>query len=156
MAATPALPTTYNYPHEDYEEASTTTTADCGCLRRFRFGLYAKEESNSYLLHEEEGGVAAPLIKGAWLFVNLKKLRDFSELVAGPKWKKIVRKIGKININYKTTARFQYSPESYALNFAGGGDRPEDDDDLLHSFSTRFAPAGFSISTDQQKESCAK
>ncbi|KAL7137836.1 hypothetical protein ABFS83_10G120700 [Erythranthe nasuta] len=146
MAATPAFSTTYNYPHEDYEEAST---AGCGCLRRFCFGLYAKEESNSYLLPQEEGGASAPLI-------NLKKLRDFSELVAGPKWNNFVRKIGnKIcsckKYNYKTTAQFRYSPESYVLNFAGGGDRPEDDNDLLHSFSARFAPVDFSISTDQQR-----
>ncbi|KAI3443951.1 hypothetical protein Pfo_000616 [Paulownia fortunei] len=127
---TAVFPTTYNDAVDDYEEA--VAASGCGCFRRFCFG-WDDGESRSYLLQEKEG-------------------EEFSELVAGPKWKNLVRKINKIcnpRKYNKPTIQFQYSPESYALNFAGG-DQEEEDGNLLHSFSTRFAP-GFSINDQQRR-----
>ncbi|KAL0451764.1 UNVERIFIED_CONTAM: hypothetical protein Slati_1154500 [Sesamum latifolium] len=119
----------------------------CGCFRRFCFG-WDDVESRSHLLQERQEGVPH---KEAWIVVRLKKLRELSEVLAGPKWKNLIRRIGKIcklrKHSKSTTLQFQYSPESYALNFAGNDE--EEDEIILHSFSVRFAP-GFAVS-DQHK-----
>ncbi|KAL8037416.1 hypothetical protein ABFX02_11G038200 [Erythranthe guttata] len=117
----------------------------CGCFRRFCFG-----GSRSSLLREKGTAGGSP-----WLVEKLKKLKELSEMVAGPKWKNFVRRIGKVfspakkHSNTQQNAQFQYSPESYALNFSGGGDSEdhggggeEEEGNLLHSFSSRFASAG--------------
>ncbi|KAK4431816.1 hypothetical protein Salat_0943700 [Sesamum alatum] len=114
----------------------------CGCFRRFCFGWDDGGESHNYLLQgrgERRGH------KEAWVAAQLKKLKEFSELVAGPKWKNFIRKIGRIfkhnnnnNNSNKQRMDFQYSPQSYALNFVGDRDE-EEDGNLQHSFSTRFA-----------------
>ncbi|PIN20308.1 hypothetical protein CDL12_06988 [Handroanthus impetiginosus] len=142
---TPVFPTTY--AARDHHDDTAATTG-CGCFRRFCFGR-DEDESYSYLLREREGRVPH---KEFWILTILKKLKELSELVAGPKWKNLIRKIGKIcnSRKYnKPTMQFQYSPETYALNFAG--DHQEDDANLLHSFSTRFAPPGFP-GVDQQRK----
>ncbi|KAK4414966.1 hypothetical protein Salat_2603600 [Sesamum alatum] len=134
----PAFPTDHN------EEAGDA--GGCGCFRRFCCG-WDDVESRSYLLQEKEEG--APH-KEPWIVARLKKLRELSELLAGPKWKNLIRRIGKIcklRKHNKPTMQFQYSPESYALNFAG--DDQEEDEIILHSFSVRFAP-GFAVN-DQPK-----
>lgn len=62
------------------------------------------------------------------------------------------QKMGKICSPKKSkhsTVNFQYSPKSYALNFAG--DDREDNLDLLQSFPTRFAPA-FVINDNQTRK----
>ncbi|KAI3446815.1 hypothetical protein Pfo_003480 [Paulownia fortunei] len=131
---------------DDYPEASVG--GGCGCFRRFCFGL-DEGESHNHLLQERGGGRGVH--KEAWLVAQLKKLKQISELVAGPKWKNMIRKIGKLcnpkKYNTQNT-QFQYSPESYALNFAGGEDH-EEDGTLLHNFSSRFAP--HALISDQQR-----
>lgn len=124
---TPVFPSTGG--DDDYDEAAAAT--GCGCFRRFCLGR-DDDESHSYLLREKEGQ------QEAWFVAKLRKLKESSEVVAGPKWKNLIRKMGRTLNPNKTAQRFQYSPESYALNFAA------DDAQLLHSFSTKFAP-GFSI-----------
>lgn len=64
---------------------------------------------------------------------KLKKVKEVSEMVAGPKWKTFIRKMGGYLKGKKQRNRFQYDPESYALNFDG-----EDDGPPL-GFSARFA-----------------
>lgn len=126
---TPVFPSTGG--DDDYDDA--VAASGCGCFRRFCFGR-DEDESHSYLLREKEGQ------KEAWLVAKLRKLKEFSEVVAGPKWKNLIRKIGRTlnsRKENKSAEQFQYSPESYALNFA------DDDAELLHSFSTRFAPRIF-------------
>ncbi|KAG8367520.1 hypothetical protein BUALT_Bualt16G0080400 [Buddleja alternifolia] len=126
--------------HEGYED----TAAESGCFRRFCFG-WDDGESHNYLLQERSG-----LHKETWPVDKFKKMKEFSELVAGPKWKNFIRRIGRFcnPRKYKTTP-FQYSPESYALNFAGDNQEQEEDDGLMHSFSSRFAPHAFI--SDQQR-----
>lgn len=72
----------------------------------------------------------------------LKKVREWSELVAGPKWKTFIRRFNKSR-GLKGGARFQYDPVSYALNFDEGqgpnGLLVGDDDRFYRDFSSRFA-----------------
>lgn len=119
--------------HEDYDESGR------GCFRRFCFGG-DKDEGRSYLLGDEEAGKPE-----WWLVAKLKKVRELSEVVAGPKWKNLIRKMGRICNSRKTAVESRYSPESYALNFSGA------DEQLLHSFSTRFASGSF-INDHQRRQ----
>ncbi|EYU23644.1 hypothetical protein MIMGU_mgv1a024779mg [Erythranthe guttata] len=93
--------------------------------------------SRSSLLRERGTGGGSP-----WLVEKLKKLKELSEMVAGPKWKNFVRRIGKFcspkkHVNStQQNAQFQYSPESYALNFSGGDN--SEDHALLHCLILRL------------------
>jgi hypothetical protein len=54
---------------------------------------------------------------------KLKKVKEASEIVAGPKWKTFIRKIGAyIKKRKQRNNQAQYDAESYTLNF----DREED------------------------------
>ncbi|KAJ1696136.1 hypothetical protein LUZ63_004648 [Rhynchospora breviuscula] len=82
------------------------------------------------------------------------KIREWSELVAGPRWKTFIRRFnrnGRFGLAPYTptptptparfgSARFQYDPLSYAMNFdEGHGASPEGDYTGYRDFSTRFA-----------------
>ncbi|XP_060206511.1 uncharacterized protein LOC132634247 [Lycium barbarum] len=67
----------------------------------------------------------------------VKKLREWSEIVAGPRWKTFIRRFNR-NKN-GTHAKYQYDPLSYALNFDEGNNGEEDDEYGLRDFSTRYA-----------------
>lgn len=74
----------------------------------------------------------------SWLVRQVKKLREVSEIVAGPKWKNFLRKIGAyLNDNKRTD--FQYDSFNYTLNFDDGNLNDEDYGVNL-GFSSRFAP----------------
>ncbi|XP_055827018.1 uncharacterized protein LOC129895336 [Solanum dulcamara] len=66
----------------------------------------------------------------------LMKLREWSEIVAGPRWKTFIRRFNR-NKN-GTQGKFQYDPLSYALNF-DEGNNGEEDEYGLRDFSTRYA-----------------
>ncbi|XWS70793.1 hypothetical protein CRYUN_Cryun03dG0079400 [Craigia yunnanensis] len=73
-----------------------------------------------------------------WWKSKLKKLKEVSEKLAGPKWKNFIRKMSGYCSKRKTQKnRFQYDPYSYALNFDDGADK--EGDDLLQDFSSGFA-----------------
>ncbi|XVF88231.1 hypothetical protein PTKIN_Ptkin19aG0033400 [Pterospermum kingtungense] len=94
------------------------------CLKWRRNGM---DETDDSLLHHRGEH------KERWWKSKVKKLKEVSEKLAGPKWKNLIRKISGYCNNRKTQKnRFQYDPYSYALNFDKDGD-----DDLL--FSSRFA-----------------
>lgn len=86
----------------------------------------------------------------------LKKLRDWSEVVAGPRWKTFIRRFSRSRSiggaagagggahDQSRPGRFNYDPMSYALNFdEGPGHDPHlDDEDYFRryrSFSVRHA-----------------
>ncbi|XP_073005509.1 uncharacterized protein [Typha latifolia] len=74
----------------------------------------------------------------------LMKVREWSELVAGPRWKTFIRRFNRNPRHHggagAGSARFQYDPLSYALNFdEGHGASPEGDYVGYRDFSARFA-----------------
>ncbi|CAK9162819.1 unnamed protein product [Ilex paraguariensis] len=68
----------------------------------------------------------------------LKKVREWSELVAGPKWKTFIRQFNK---HRAKQGKFQYDPLSYSLNFdEGPGQNGHlEDDRVFRDFSSRYA-----------------
>ncbi|CAA0823409.1 Unknown protein [Striga hermonthica] len=68
----------------------------------------------------------------------LKKVREWSELVAGPKWKTFIRRLNRAGARSKA-GKFNYDPLSYALNFDEGQNGQFEDDRIFWDFSTRYA-----------------
>ncbi|KAJ8427316.1 hypothetical protein Cgig2_030581 [Carnegiea gigantea] len=72
-----------------------------------------------------------------------KKIREWSEIVAGPKWKTFIRRFNRNNHhrhrNHVAAGKFQYDPLSYALNFDEGPTQIEEEYDHFPDFSSRFA-----------------
>ncbi|KAK7265707.1 hypothetical protein RJT34_33330 [Clitoria ternatea] len=70
----------------------------------------------------------------------LKKLREWSEIVAGPRWKTFIRRFNRHRASKRmTTPKYQYDPMSYALNFDEGRNGDFTDEATLRNFSTRYA-----------------
>ncbi|XP_057793320.1 uncharacterized protein LOC131009938 [Salvia miltiorrhiza] len=69
-----------------------------------------------------------------------KKVREWSELVAGPKWKTFIRRFNRVPPRSKL-GKFQYDPCSYALNFdQGPGQNGQlEDDGVFRDFPSRYA-----------------
>ncbi|KAJ6415475.1 hypothetical protein OIU84_004299 [Salix udensis] len=80
----------------------------------------------------------------SWWFQGWMKIREWSELVAGPKWKTFLRRFNKKpgggNPPY---GKFQYDPSSYALNFDEGAKLYEDDDLLGKGVFVQVLPPTF-------------
>ncbi|WJX88636.1 hypothetical protein P8452_70704 [Trifolium repens] len=69
----------------------------------------------------------------------LKKLRDWSEIVAGPRWKTFIRKFNHHRSSRRmANSKYQYDPLSYALNF-DEGQNEDSHDEGFRNFSTRYA-----------------
>ncbi|KAK6944400.1 hypothetical protein RJ641_025502 [Dillenia turbinata] len=123
---------------DDYEDAATNS--GCGnCFGRFlSFNNYRRVNNNNNNNKDQKG-----VEKESWVSEKLKKLKEFSELIAGPKWKTFIRKLGGYCNNRKSKrskTQFQYDAQSYALNFDDDNGADGDDDyRLFHSFSARFA-----------------
>ncbi|KAJ6701437.1 NHL DOMAIN PROTEIN [Salix koriyanagi] len=76
----------------------------------------------------------------SWWFRGWMKIREWSELVAGPRWKTLLRRFNKKPGGGVQYGKFQYDPSSYALNFDQGSKRRHADDDLFgRSFSSRYS-----------------
>ncbi|KAL5200087.1 hypothetical protein ABZP36_021290 [Zizania latifolia] len=71
----------------------------------------------------------------------LMKVWEWSELVAGPRWKTFIRRFRRSPRHHGDSGRLNYDPLSYALNFdeGHGSCRLEDDYHGYCDFSTRFA-----------------
>ncbi|CAD5177180.1 uncharacterized protein LOC135641501 [Musa acuminata AAA Group] len=73
----------------------------------------------------------------------LTRVREWSELVARPRWNAFIRHFRRHRHGggwRVASARFQYDPLSYALNFdEGHGECPEEEYMGYRDFSTRFA-----------------
>lgn len=151
-----------------YEEDVATGAGGWGCFRFFCFGSsnsargagertqFLQQSTAGSDHHHQQQSAADDQYphKETWLVVRLKSLKEFSELVAGPKWKNFIRKFSKKLPRKYSTTTTQYDPRSYALNFNDGVDDDEDDDGfLLRNFSTRFAPPvpAAAGTTDQQR-----
>ncbi|KAK7388549.1 hypothetical protein VNO78_23368 [Psophocarpus tetragonolobus] len=120
---------------EGGEEAGSSGCG-CGCFQGF--GLKKWWEG-----HEEEGkGLLEQKGEGeSWVVEKLRKAKEASEVIAGPKWKNFIRKISGYGKKVKQQRnRFQYDEHSYALNFNSGAQ--SEDEGMPHSFSARFAAPG--------------
>ncbi|XP_010550111.1 PREDICTED: uncharacterized protein LOC104821066 isoform X2 [Tarenaya hassleriana] len=93
-----------------------------------------------------------------WWIRGWRKLREWSELVAGPKWKTFIRRLGRHRscCGGGISARpdhgtYRYDPLSYSLNFDDGGAGPNghfDDGVPYRDFSARFTgPPSLPVST---------
>ncbi|TKY73058.1 hypothetical protein E2542_SST01805 [Spatholobus suberectus] len=85
--------------------------------------------------HEESKGLVEQRAD-SWLSCKLRKMKEVSEVIAGPKWKTFIRKISGYGRKQQKN-RFQYDEHSYALNFNSGAQ--SEDDEMPPSFSARFS-----------------
>ena len=124
---------------DEYYGEELVQTSSCGCF----WGLYSRvvpcgRNNNGirgrYLLQQGEAA------RESWLVQNVKKVRELSEVLAGPKWKNFIRSIG--SIYKKRRVQAQYDPQSYALNFDEGVGREVENPAYLH-----FSSAGYAAST---------
>ncbi|KAI3726955.1 hypothetical protein L1987_66762 [Smallanthus sonchifolius] len=72
----------------------------------------------------------------------LKKIREWSEIVAGPRWKTFIRRFNRSKSLGRQASKFQYDPLSYALNFDQGplqsGDPEAENEYMIRNFSSRY------------------
>ncbi|KAL8042054.1 hypothetical protein ABFX02_09G025200 [Erythranthe guttata] len=87
----------------------------------------------------------------------LMKIREWSEIVAGPRWKTFIRRFNR-NRSGSRAANFQYDPLSYAMNFDEGpgqgqnGQLDEEGEDGYYygsrNFSSRYAKGSMDLGKD--------
>ncbi|KAL4650781.1 hypothetical protein ACB092_01G113100 [Castanea dentata] len=99
---------------EDYEEIGTSSC--CGCFQGLK-----KED---------------------WLVNKMRQVKEFSELLGGPKWKNFIRLFSMHGINKKRRVQFQYDLQNYALNFDDGINGEVEDDAYLDFMPQYVAPLG--------------
>nr|XP_010942183.1 uncharacterized protein LOC105060257 [Elaeis guineensis] len=79
--------------------------------------------------------------KGRWWWTTglkaLMKLREWSEKLAGPRWKTFIRRVGRHT--RRPGSRFGYDPLSYALNFDDGMDNETEDAVARRGFPALYA-----------------
>ncbi|KAK7329991.1 hypothetical protein VNO77_24175 [Canavalia gladiata] len=136
MAAYEGRPLVMEMEREEDLEGSSSSGCGCGCGCFKGFGLkwwrQGHDEEDKRLLEQKGEGES-------WMVEKLKKLKEVSEVIAGPKWKTFIRKISGYGKKHQRN-RFQYDEQSYALNFNSGAQ--SEDEFLPHSFSSRFAAPG--------------
>lgn len=104
----------------------------CGCFRGLCFDW---RRQGRYLLQQQED---EEVIREIWLRERAKKIKEFSEVVAGPKWKNIIRRLSLNNKKRPASKmQFHYDPQSYKLNFDDGINGDFDDGHV--GFSARYA-----------------
>ncbi|XP_004514062.1 uncharacterized protein [Cicer arietinum] len=112
---------------EDFSDHQEASGCGYGCFHVLGVRWWQGHEEGKGLLEQKED---------LWWSCKLRKIKEVSEVIAGPKWKTFIRKIsGYVKKQQKN--RFQYDEQSYALNFSSGAQ--SEDDGLPHSFSVRFS-----------------
>ncbi|CAH8338436.1 unnamed protein product [Eruca vesicaria subsp. sativa] len=111
----------------------------CSCFPTFRsktspavWGRIRTVDDNNHIPDEPRWWKRAAL-----------KIREWSEIVAGPRWKTFIRRFNRDprrGRDWDAGEKFQYDPLSYSLNF----DDDDEDDEYVgvggyRSFSTRYA-----------------
>ncbi|KAJ7945894.1 NHL domain protein [Quillaja saponaria] len=134
---------------EERSNSLLANTRCCFCLPCFRsrrssstvgFSWWGRVGSNSGS-YQNEDKWWSPGVK------SFKKIREWSELVAGPKWKTFIRRFNRNRSGVVggggRHGKFQYDPLSYALNFDEGprenANLDGDEYDGFRNFSTRYA-----------------
>ncbi|CAK8563524.1 unnamed protein product [Lathyrus sativus] len=119
---------------QDFEDVSGYGCG-CGFFRVFTSEWWRRnDEEGKHLLDEKSEGIRG---EDTWMMEKLKKMKETSEVIAGPKWKTFIRKISGYGKKQQKN-KFQYDEHSYALNFNSGA-QSEDEEYLPPSFSTRFS-----------------
>ncbi|KAK9278818.1 hypothetical protein L1049_028397 [Liquidambar formosana] len=140
---------------EELESAHNEETANvlfskrcCCCIPFFR-----PQRSRTAGLGLWENARAAENEERWWTrgFKAVKKVREWSELVAGPRWKTFIRRFNRTRSGGGGSrhGKYQYDPLSYTLNFDEGPGQNGyfDDDDDSRGFSARYAPVPVSAKT---------
>ncbi|KAL3343003.1 hypothetical protein AABB24_026850 [Solanum stoloniferum] len=138
----PEFSHTYTEPSEETSEKLFQKRRCCFCFPSSSGSGGLKWWRKEQTEQVKEGSVWAKGINA------LMKLREWSEIVAGPRWKTFIRRFNR-NKN-GAQGKFQYDPLSYALNFDEGNNNGEEDEYGLRDFSTRYAsiPASARASLD--------
>ncbi|XP_059624725.1 uncharacterized protein LOC132267603 [Cornus florida] len=121
----------------DYDdEMQEMAFAKRGCC--FCIPCFSSERSTGSLWWER---ITTAEKEEKWWAKGLTKMRGWSELVAGPRWKTFIRRFNKNRNSGRSNSKFQYDPLSYALNFdEGPGQNGNSDCDYpVCDFSTRLA-----------------
>ncbi|MED6145434.1 hypothetical protein PIB30_025260 [Stylosanthes scabra] len=134
----------YSSSSDDHPEPGSMCGS--GCFQVF--------ELRQWRSHGEGRGLAEQNGE-SWLRCRLRKMKEISEVIAGPKWKTFIRKLSVYGKKQQRKNMFQYDEHSYALNFNSGV--PSEDEDMPPSFSARFsapfaAAAGHGGQTEQRFE----
>ncbi|CAN6801234.1 unnamed protein product [Brassica oleracea var. botrytis] len=97
-----------------------------------------------------------------WWIRGWRKTRQWSEVVAGPRWKTFIRRFGRnhccggcagnsdgaITPNRSEQGKFRYDPLSYSLNFDDGKQTGHFEDEFPYRYySKRFAAPSLPVST---------
>ncbi|CAJ1975584.1 unnamed protein product [Sphenostylis stenocarpa] len=128
MAASEGRPLVEAVEHkEDLYDHQELSGCGYGCFRGF--GL-------SWCRGYEEGKDQVEQRGDSWVSCKLREMKEFTEVIAGPRWKTFIRKISGYGRKQQKN-RFQYDEHSYALNFNSGAQ--SEDDDMPPSFSARFS-----------------
>ena len=80
--------------------------------------------------------------KEDWLVNKIRQVKQFSELLGGPKWKNFIRLFSMHGINKKRRVQFQYNLQNYALNFDDGINGEVEGDAYLDFMLRYVAPLG--------------
>lgn len=82
-----------------------------------------------------------------WWSRGFMRVREWSEIVAGPRWKTFIRRFNRNRSGgFRHAGKYQYDPLSYALNFDEGQEQNGDFQgdgayDGFRNFSARYAAA---------------
>ena len=132
------LPVEENDYVEDYEEIGTSSC--CGCFQGLRFRWFPNDNGGGtyrYLIRQQGGEK-----REDWLVNKMRQVKQFSELLGGPKWKNFIRLFSMHGINKKRRVQFQYDLQNYALNFDDGINGEVEDDAYLDFMLRYVAPLG--------------
>ncbi|XP_004501949.1 uncharacterized protein [Cicer arietinum] len=93
-----------------------------------------------------------------WCSRGFMRVREWSEIAAGPRWKTFIRRFNRNRSGgFRHAGKYQYDPLSYSLNFDEGpgqnGDFEDDSPDGFRNFSARYVAATplKSVSTDLEQ-----
>ncbi|KAJ4729177.1 NHL domain protein [Melia azedarach] len=137
-------------PNDDDIDVPEMAFSHRGCCYWIS-GCYSKRGSSVGSIWWERIRTVEYKTTEPWWTRGWKKIREWSELIAGPKWKTFIRTFRKSRTGLLICGRggggakqqkFQYDPLSYALNFDDGPGQNShymDEDLVARDFSSRFA-----------------